>query len=68
VDVTGIEPATLCLQRLNPQRVNHVHQVQWNATDRYKCSTRERLLCEADTRYHSVGLVMKFRLESALRQ
>ena len=57
MDVTGIEPATLCLQRLNPQRVNHVHRVRRNATDRYKFSTRERLLCEADARYHSLGRV-----------
>jgi hypothetical protein len=49
VDVTGIEPVTPCLQRLDARRINNLHGVRWNATGGYKCFAYEGLSCEVNT-------------------
>jgi len=43
VDVTGIEPATPCLQRLVARRINNLHGQRRSATECYKCNIAEEL-------------------------
>ena len=43
VDVTGIEPATPCLQRLVARRINNLHGLPQITTERYKCNIAEEI-------------------------
>ena len=53
VDVTGIEPATPCLQRLDARRINYLHGVRLRATNYYKYFLHGLLAGEIP---HSVAL------------